>query len=141
MLDINNLEKEIKNYADKIKKITGKDYRLEVTFLKKGDRLQEGNNVSIDSKKYVWCFVERGEVTEKRTTTNAYQVIIWSLDDYVTRLSLDSEIVKNNRAKYQDPRRAGYDYILDLYAQIDKNLHKIKSKEIKGIYIKYPYEN
>ncbi|EHS2295424.1 Imm63 family immunity protein [Enterococcus faecalis] len=140
ILETSDLEKYIKDIIqEKLKKYSQCDVKFSVNFERgnKGD--MDGEYVYSSSTGYYYLYLERGQIENKKRTENLFDIVYWSLKEYIFELTMD--YAKKNRNNAEDFRRILFGKELEIWASIGQNLYMKRKQEIEEILIDNPYSD
>jgi hypothetical protein len=94
-------------------------------------------HVEIDKNGYHYVVSERGQEAERKTTTDADELVYWLLADVIFDMASKYEL--KHRAKGQDSRRILFAKEIELFEQVNPAWAIRKQEEIKATVAENPY--
>lgn len=127
----------IKNRVSKLSQVIDAPKELLPTF---GHTIGFGHpNIEVDNNGYHFVVEERGEVLEKRTTTDITELLYWIFQSITFSMAMHYEL--RNRLPDVDSRRLLFENQLKLLSMLDPHFATRMEDEIKDILKEHPYQD
>jgi len=138
ILKTNDLEKYIKNIINEtLTKYSQPDINFSINFKKGCIGDMDGEYVYSSSIEYYYLFLERGNIENEKNTTDLFDIVYWSLQEYIFNLAMD--YAQENRNPLSDFRRILFKKELEIWKSVGQNFYMRRKQEIDKLLIDNPY--